>query len=375
LAAGADSAPSTSELVGEMSTRFMVLSDYSHIATPMNRLLRLRALARSESRRRNADGVLSWSGDRLLINQQSFSLDDLRSTVKGLYETARMQLLKDVLLLELDARDQVRSGTTMLPELNLDRLVDQPADMSTGYSFLRHPDNNLESWQTWLLFRVVEEPALRKRFISGMDATQQPPRTLWHDAAVAAYMKAVRRFKETLFALVHLSRGGPARGTEITSIQCENSTEGVGHRGVFVDAGLVSFVATYHKGYDFSKKVKAIHRYVPREVSELVIYFLGLGRPFIDDLQMMHYNVDEPTTFFWEPLPDEQEEEEDEDSDEGKDANEDGEGGEDKKAVSANPDGYWGTDRIRCVLREQTSRHMAAALNTQSWRHAYPAIH
>jgi hypothetical protein len=80
-----------------------------------------------------------------LINQQSFLLDDLRSTVKGLYKIARMQLLKDVLLLEMDARDQVRPGTTMLPELNLDQLVDQPADMLTGYSFLRHPDNNMES--------------------------------------------------------------------------------------------------------------------------------------------------------------------------------------------------------------------------------------
>jgi hypothetical protein len=198
-----------------------------------------------------------------LINQQSFSLDDLQSTMKGLYETARMQLLKDILLLELDTRDQIQPSMTMLPELNLNRLADQLADMSTGYSFLRHPNNNMESWQTWLLFRVVEEPALQERFISGIDATQQPPRTLWHDAAVAAYMKAVRRFKETLFALVHLSRGGPARGTEITSIQCKNSAEGVRHRGVFVNAGLVSFVATYHKGYDFSKKVKAIHRYMP----------------------------------------------------------------------------------------------------------------
>jgi hypothetical protein len=59
LAAGADSAPSTSELVGKMSTQFMVLLDYSHTATPMNQLLRLQALARSESRRCNADGVLS----------------------------------------------------------------------------------------------------------------------------------------------------------------------------------------------------------------------------------------------------------------------------------------------------------------------------
>jgi hypothetical protein len=148
LAARADSAPSTSELVGKISTQFIVLSDYSHTATPINQLLQLQALARSESRRRNADGVLSWSSNQLLINQQSFSLDDLRSTVKGLYKTARMQLLKDVLLLEMDAQDQIQPSTTMLPELNLDQLVDQPADMSTGYSFLRHPDNNIELWQT-----------------------------------------------------------------------------------------------------------------------------------------------------------------------------------------------------------------------------------
>jgi hypothetical protein len=46
---------------------------------------------------------------------------------------------------------------------------------------------------------------------------------------------------------------------------------------VFVDAGLVLFVATYYKGYNFSKKVKAIYCYVPQEVSELVVYFLRLG--------------------------------------------------------------------------------------------------
>jgi hypothetical protein len=190
-----------------------------------------------------------------------------------------------------------------------------PAEMSAGYSFLNHPENNMESWEAWLLYRIVEEPALRDRFIRGMDATQQLPRTLWHDAAVAAYMRTVRRFKESLFALVHLSAGGPARGTEITSIQYKNSAEGDGHRGVFLDRGLVSFVSTYHKGYDFTKKVKAIHRYVPREVSDLVVYFLGLGRPFIDDLQMMHYDVEELTTFLWEPAPDEQEENSEEEDD------------------------------------------------------------
>jgi hypothetical protein len=32
---------------------------------------------------------------------------------------------------------------------------------------------------------------------------------------------------------------------------------------VFVDVGLVLFIAIYYKGYDFSKKVKAIYYYVP----------------------------------------------------------------------------------------------------------------
>jgi hypothetical protein len=36
LAAGADSAPSTSKLVGKMSTRFIVLLDYSYTVMPMN---------------------------------------------------------------------------------------------------------------------------------------------------------------------------------------------------------------------------------------------------------------------------------------------------------------------------------------------------
>jgi hypothetical protein len=59
MPAGVDSAPITSEPVSEMAGRFMMLSDFNNRATPMNRLLRLRALARAESRRRNADGVLS----------------------------------------------------------------------------------------------------------------------------------------------------------------------------------------------------------------------------------------------------------------------------------------------------------------------------
>jgi superfamily II DNA helicase RecQ len=369
-----ETAPTAYELVRDMAERFMTLSDYRGMPSPINRMLRLRTLARSYASQRNTPGMVSWDRDRLLVDKQSFSLADLRSMIKGLCETVRLQLLRDVLLLELDETDSVRPGTTMLPELFMDKLVDQPAELATGWNFLKHPDNQLDQWQDWLLDRVSEEAPLRERFIGGIDSMRQPPRILWRDDAVARYMKRVRRFKEGLFTLVHLSAGAPARGTEITSIQCENGAEGIGYRGVFVEGGLVSFTTTYHKGYSFSKRVKTIHRYVPREVSELVVYFLGLGRPFIDDLQMLHNGVPCPTAFVWEPEPEEQWEDES-GSEESNDGEDDDDDDNRQRTRPANPDGYWGTDRVRRVLREQTFQYMSAALGTRAWRHAYPAIH
>jgi hypothetical protein len=59
MLARVDSAPITSELVYKIAARFIMLSDFNNRATLINRLLRLQALARAESRRRNADGVLS----------------------------------------------------------------------------------------------------------------------------------------------------------------------------------------------------------------------------------------------------------------------------------------------------------------------------
>ncbi|KAL5370899.1 hypothetical protein DPSP01_014610 [Paraphaeosphaeria sporulosa] len=127
-----------------MADRFMTLSDFKGTPSPMNRMLRLRTLTRTLAKRRNTPSTMSWDGDRLLVDKQSFSLADLWSMVKGLYETVRLQLLKDVLLLDLDERDEVWPRSTMLPPLSLDKLVDQPAELATGWSFLKHPDNKLD---------------------------------------------------------------------------------------------------------------------------------------------------------------------------------------------------------------------------------------
>jgi sulfur relay (sulfurtransferase) DsrC/TusE family protein len=41
---------------------------------------------------------------------------------------------------------------------------------------------------------------------------------------------------------------------------------------VFIEDGMVVFVTQYYKGYNVSSNVKIIHRYLPREVGELVVW-------------------------------------------------------------------------------------------------------
>ena len=41
-----------------------------------------------------------------------------------------------------------------------------------------------------------------------------------------------------------------------------------------MEEGLVGVMAQYHKGYHSSRNIKIIHRYLPQEVRELLVYYL-----------------------------------------------------------------------------------------------------
>ncbi|USP80403.1 hypothetical protein yc1106_07677 [Curvularia clavata] len=215
-------------------------------------------------------------------------------------------LLRDVLLLNVDETGRIRKGGATIPELSLETLMDRLGELSAGYSFLKEPGNAFSDWEHWLLKR-------------------------WCGGGVAAYMKRVRRFKEALFVLVHLSAGAPARGTEITSILCKNE----------------------QNGYSFSKKIKTIYRYVAREDDK------SEEEDYVDD-----ENENESTY--------------------NNNSSASGEESEHErprprhvppKPRLANLEGTWGTDRIHRVLRQYTYDYMDAKIRTREWRHAYPAIY
>ena len=73
--------------------------------------------------------------------------------------------------------------------------------------------------------------------------------------------------------------GQPARGTELLSIQHENTSNN-GMRNIFLYKGLVAVVPRYHKGYNRDKSLKTVYRFLPREVGSLLVWYLWLIRPF-----------------------------------------------------------------------------------------------
>ncbi|KAH0399710.1 hypothetical protein KCU89_g5930, partial [Aureobasidium melanogenum] len=309
---------------------------------------------------------------------------------------------------------------SQLPELNMDDIKDNPSDTwSDKFNFLEYAINKWSvDGKNWLLDRVMEDDKLIKQFVRTTDASsasEDDSNTAipWNEAGISQYFKAVEKFKEQLFVLVHLTAGAPARGTESVTVAYENGVDDRGYRGVFVDNGLVSFVTSYNK-----TGVKVIHRYVPREVSELVVYYLWLVQPFVRALQKMVFDQKEYRAFIWEPKPEEQwrdQEDEDwdeieaeeeradadlhtddasddrdhdpDDPDDGTDSDDDsedfvkeGESAEDdtpqKPAFTpSNPDGVYSTDRCRRLLQEVTRHGMGARIGLAAWREVYPAIH
>ena len=73
---------------------------------------------------------------------------------------------------------------------------------------------------------------------------------------------------------------------------------------MFIEDGMVVFATRYHKGYNISGDIKIIHRYLPREVGELVVWYLWLVLPFQQRLEAMIWNKEAVSSHMWAADPD-----------------------------------------------------------------------
>src|SRR6266536_867970 len=170
-------------------------------------------------------------------------------------------------------------------------MVDQPSETKVGWSFLDDERNQFAACKQWWLYeRMYKEDGLREHFMDQAGRLKKK--------AVTAYQRYVERFQELLWVLMHLCGGQPARAPELLGMRWKNTAYG-GVRNIVIEEGLVAFVATYHKGYRSSGNIKIIHRYLPREVGELLVYYLWLVLPFWEKLQFQMTGKPSSSPFLW----------------------------------------------------------------------------
>lgn len=317
-----------SDALDDMRQRFLVYG----VRAPFGWITRLRTYGKRIQSTTTSLGYLNWSDDneRLQYRDLQLSMTGLRRFVRTQVELAQWDLEQLFLLGEDDQREGV------IPVLPLDKLTDDPVNNKRGWNFLKDKRNRAvlpTSGEQWLLHRVLTEASLRTEytFIDEHDS-----QVIWRQSAVDEYHQLVARFLERLLLLVHVTAGQPARGTEIIALRHSNTPEGR-HRSIFIEHGLVSTVTSYHKSQSITNSTKIIHRYLPRVVSELMVYYLWLIQPFTETISMLASGSSRRvrSPFLW-----------------------------------ASKEGHWDAKRLGVVLKQEAQLHLNTQLNVLSFRHA-----
>ena len=70
-----------------------------------------------------AGRTVSWEGSNVLVNKIRFGIDDIRTVVHGLYDTARKRLKTRLLLIDEGGE---------LPQLDIKSIADNAAELAEG---------------------------------------------------------------------------------------------------------------------------------------------------------------------------------------------------------------------------------------------------
>lgn len=270
--------------------------------TPFAWILELRAHGRKIRNNTTSEGYIVWNHNytSLQFKQLVLNIDAFRGFAWRQLDLIREELY-DLLLWDSASRDAV-------PSFNLASLQDNPANTTNGWSFLQHPPNRLGQWDGWLLNRIVHSPQLQDAFFwpASQAGDYLPKEPAWKADQGRQYLKLVQQFLTRLALLVLIFSGQPARGTELLSVRYQNTLVG-GCRNLFLSHGVFSFATLYHKGYSLRGTTKRIYRYLPPELSHVLVQYLVLIRPFRDHLQQFVYSkavdtvveVQPPSSFLW----------------------------------------------------------------------------
>jgi superfamily II DNA or RNA helicase len=242
---------------------------------PMQWMLDLRSYGLKIHFNSSTPGHVTWMGqDELLYKDLHFTMGEFRGFIHGLVGETRRILRRHLLL---------APGPIKIPAIPWEQLRDDPTQSKSGWSFLQ---DSRTKWPTdgatWLRDRFAQGESHFSGFI-------HPTTQELHMGKIDQYLDRVVEFREKLSVGIHICAGQPARAPELLSLRHRNTD--TAFRNVFIEDGMVALATKYHKGFYASNDAKIIHRFLPREVGELLVWYLWLVLPFVERLSWYQLQV------------------------------------------------------------------------------------
>lgn len=155
----------------------------------------------------------------------------------------------------------------------------------------------------------------------------------WHTRRVKEYLREVDKFRELLLFCMHVTGGQPARGPEILALRYKNGFSQ--DRNIFVLDGLVMSVTRYHKTQSQWDVPKAVPRFMPWRVGQLVTVYLTYVQPLMERLSVAIGHGCGRSEYLW-----------------------------------ADANGPWDTTKLTRVMKQRSGEGLGVALGTMDYRHA-----
>lgn len=266
------------QIIRGMVDRFMGLEGGTRDPSPMDWIISKRTYGMKTRANTTADGEISWIGDKIFGYGLEFDMGQLQTTIQGVVSDARMILMRDLMMIPLDAFGDINEG--QVPHIEWASLRDNMAESKVGWSFLDDIRNQSKIDGPWWLWRrIMQKPDFKRQFVQSMEPIR------WRQRKVADFERNLVRFQELLLFCCHFGGGQPSRAPEILSVRHRNTSNG-GIRNIGVEHGLIFYAPRTHKNYMQTNNMKVVHHWLPREVGELMLYYLWLVLPFWEKVQI-----------------------------------------------------------------------------------------
>jgi hypothetical protein len=209
-------------------------------------------------------------------------------------------------------------------EMDLDALEDDMTFRKRGSYFVTNGQNRLGS--TW------EKKTLTWMLASRRGRKMQKDGT-WHFRRVREYLRELDKFRLLLLFCVHITSGQPARGPEVLSLRYKNGY--LQDRNIFVLDGQVMVVTRYHKTQSQWDVPKAVPRFLPWRVGQLMCVYLTYAQPLMERLSVAIGHGCGWSEHIW-----------------------------------ADAKGAWETPKLTSILKRRTGEDLGVTLGTLDYRHA-----